>query len=216
MSNFNDLINHLLAKYPDEHARGKEFESVCKWFLENDVYYGQVFAQVWLWDDWPGRWGPDTGIDLVGATDDGKLVAIQAKCHSDTVPISEIDRFVAASGRSEFAERLLIATSRITRNTEKTLANQEMPSPFLLGARLADRDIDWLAYLDDSRPLRPKPKKPFPYQQTVLDDVYRGFQSHDRGKVIMACGTGKTLIGLWASERLEARLDLTSLAGRDG
>ena len=182
----------------------------------NDVYYRQVFAQVWLWDDWPGRWGPDTGIDLVGETNDGKLVAIQAKCHSRAVPRKEISNFISVSGRSEFSERLLIATSGITRNTENDLNGQEKPSPFLLGARLAERDIDWLAFLDDSRPLRPTPKKPFPYQQTVLNDVYRSFQLHHRGKVIMACCTGKTLIGLWASERLEARLDLTSLAGRDG
>ena len=119
MSNFDELIEHLVDEYPEEYDRGKEFEHVCKWFLENDLYYRQVFAQVWLWDNWPGRWGPDTGIDLVGETNDGKLVAIQAKCHSRAVPRKEISNFISVSGRSEFSERLLIATSGITRNTEK-------------------------------------------------------------------------------------------------
>ena len=48
----------------DEYKRGKQFERVCKWFLETDPRYSDRLVNVWLWDDWPGRWGPDCGIDL--------------------------------------------------------------------------------------------------------------------------------------------------------
>ena len=53
---------------PEPHLRGKEFEHAAKWFLETDPAYASELREVWLWDDWPGRWGPDIGIDLVAET----------------------------------------------------------------------------------------------------------------------------------------------------
>jgi predicted helicase len=58
---------------------GRDFERVCKWMLENVPEYRQRLRQVWLWDDWPGRWGRDAGIDLVAEDQDGGLWAVQAK-----------------------------------------------------------------------------------------------------------------------------------------
>ena len=51
---------------------GRQFERVCKWFLETDPRYSDRLVNVWLWDDWPGRWGPDCGIDLVAQDRDDK------------------------------------------------------------------------------------------------------------------------------------------------
>ena len=65
MSNFETFIGKLNSTYPDPNERGKQFEYVCKWFLENDPLYKSQFQQVWLWDEWPGRFGPDKGVDLV-------------------------------------------------------------------------------------------------------------------------------------------------------
>ena len=62
---------------------GKQFERVCKWFLETDPRYSERLINVWLWDDWPGRWGPDCGIDLVAEDRDGRTWAIQSKCRED-------------------------------------------------------------------------------------------------------------------------------------
>jgi predicted helicase len=183
MPNFDALISRLNADYPQHFERGTAFERVCKWFLKQDPYYGQEFRNVWLWDEWPDRWGPDLGIDLVAETVAGKLVAVQAKCYADTVPLDEIDKFISASSRPEFAQRLLIATSGINRNAEYKLTHQDKPSPFLLGYQLRDWPVDWLAASDASRSARLTPKTPYPYQQTVVDDVVQGFKSADRGKV---------------------------------
>jgi predicted helicase len=65
MANFDELIAQLNRECPEEWARGKAFEPICKWFLTEDPYYGEEFRNVWLWDEWPDRWGPDIGIDLV-------------------------------------------------------------------------------------------------------------------------------------------------------
>jgi predicted helicase len=58
---------------------GADFEWLCRFFLLQAPIYKGVFKAVWLWNDWPGRWGVDKGIDLVAETYDCKLWAIQAK-----------------------------------------------------------------------------------------------------------------------------------------
>ena len=73
----NSLDALLERLSPEPHLRGKEFERAAKWFLETDSAYASEIREVWLWDDWPGRWGPDIGIDLVAETQEGKLWGIQ-------------------------------------------------------------------------------------------------------------------------------------------
>ena len=68
MATFAELRDRLS---PDVHKMGKQFERVCKWLLETDPRYANRLSKVWLWDDWPGRWGPDCGIDLVAEDLDG-------------------------------------------------------------------------------------------------------------------------------------------------
>ena len=55
----------------DPKTRGTQWEHVCQWFLETDPVYRAQLKKVWLWDKWPGRWGPDAGIDLVAQAKDG-------------------------------------------------------------------------------------------------------------------------------------------------
>ncbi len=101
-------LDALLKRLPlDPRLRGKEFERTAKWFLETDPAYASELKEVWLWRDWPGRWGPDIGIDLVAETQEGKLWAIQVKCYDpeSTVPKRAIDSFLSASSRPEFSHR---------------------------------------------------------------------------------------------------------------
>ena len=62
MGEFTTLFDNLAD---DNYLRGKQFERICKWYLENDPYYRDTVRKVWLWDDWEHRWGGDAGIDLV-------------------------------------------------------------------------------------------------------------------------------------------------------
>ncbi len=68
MPGLGDLIDSL---DPDVRLRGVQFESICKWFLTHDPGYRRELKTVWLWDEWPGRWGADAGIDLVAETHAG-------------------------------------------------------------------------------------------------------------------------------------------------
>ena len=61
----------------DNYTRGVQFEKLCKWLLENHPLYKSKLKKVWLWDDWPERWGKDCGIDLVAEGFDGKTTTNQ-------------------------------------------------------------------------------------------------------------------------------------------
>ena len=89
ISDFRTLLSTLSA---DALTRGKQFERVTKWWLENDPIHSRQIEKVWLWDEWPEYPGRDIGIDLVAQLFDGSLMAIQAKCvdESRSIPKSEL------------------------------------------------------------------------------------------------------------------------------
>ena len=53
----NSFLKLLSTFSSDNLERGKQFERLCKWFLETDATYTAQLKTVWLWDNWPGRWG---------------------------------------------------------------------------------------------------------------------------------------------------------------
>ena len=203
-----ELIGRLDS---DDQRRGKQFEHICKWLLTNDPVYRKQLRRVWLWKEWPGRWGADAGIDLVAEEHDGRLWAIQAKAYDLAYWITkaDVDTFLSESARSEFAFRLLIATTdRIGKNAERTLQAQEKPASRLLLADLRDARVSWPRSPSDLRPAKPRPKRPRRHQSQAIAAVLRGFESADRGQMIMACGTGKTLTALFIAQRLAGKRTL--------
>ncbi|MCH8924189.1 MAG: DEAD/DEAH box helicase family protein, partial [Planctomycetes bacterium] len=189
---------------------GGQFEWLCKWFLQASPKYRNQLDQVWLWDEWPDRWGTDTGIDLVARTSGGDLWAIQAKADhpSRAIPKRELDSFLSESNRPQFSYRLIIATTdRIGRNAQKTIDGQEKPVGRILRGDLLTAEVRWPTSIGGS-PKQRKKFKPRPHQLAAIRDVVQGFQTHHRGKLIMACGTGKTCTALWIAEKLQSRRTL--------
>ena len=141
----------------------------------------------------------------------GRLWAIQAKAYDPAYSITkaDVDTFLSESARSEFAFRLLIATTdRIGKTAERTLQAQEKPASRLLLADLRAAQVSWPRSPSDLRPAKPRPKRPRPHQRQAITAVIRGFESADRGQMIMACGTGKTLTALFIAQRLAAKRTL--------
>ena len=186
---------------------GGDFEWLCQWFLENSPRYRGQFDKVWRWKDWPERWGPEAGIDLVARTRAGELWAIQAKAdHPDrTITKREIDSFLSESNRSQFAFRLLMATTdNIGVTARRTLDDQEKKVGRVLRGDFLTEEIQWPVQIGGTA--APLDRwNPRPHQATAIDAVVNGFRDHDRGRLIMACGTGKTLTALWIAERLQQR-----------
>lgn len=211
MGTLSQLIARLDA---DSGRRGKEFERICKWFLANDPVYSRRLEKIWLWNDWPDKWGPDAGIDLVAEDKDGKLWAIQAKAYDPAYSVTreDINTFLAEAGRADFSFRLLIATTNILGTTAKrTLDAQEKASSVLLLGDLEDAQVNWPESPSDlnAKPLPPKkPTGKWAYQGKAMKAVAEGLQASDRGQLIMACGTGKTLVSLFVAEQLGSRRTL--------
>jgi superfamily II DNA or RNA helicase len=207
-------FDNLAAQFdPDNNkSKGDEFERVCKWFLENDPTYKPLLRRVWLWKDWPGRRDIDHGIDLVAEDRDGKTWAIQAKADAPHLAITQhgVNSFISASSRAIFTHRLLIGT---TDKRHRLAANlmDDLGIPFigLTQLREADDYLDWPASPGALRPSKPlKPKMPWDYQKAAVKDVVKGFKTADRGQLIMACGTGKTLTAWFITEKLAAQRTL--------
>ena len=209
MGAFSDLFARL---DPDPRVRGTQFEHICKWFLTNDPMYKHELCRVWLWREWPGRWGADAGIDLVAEDRNGGVWAIQAKAYNPAYRVTkrDVDRFLAESGRAVFSYRMLIATTDlIDRVGERTIQDQEKRVSFFRLNELQAANVDWPASPTTLRPTRPpKPARPHDYQRHAIKQVIKGFESADRGQLIMACGTGKTLTALFIREKLAAERTL--------
>jgi superfamily II DNA or RNA helicase len=189
---------------------GRDFEWLCKWYLENAAIYRGQFRKVWRWGDWPDRWGRDCGIDLIAETHDGEVYAIQCKAVSQehTVTKAEIDSFLSESNRREIDYRLLIATTdNIGANAMRTIENQAVHASVVLRGDLVSVELEWPTEIGSAAP-RPQRWKPKPHQKAAIKDVVAGFKKHDRGRLIMACGTGKTLTGLWINEAIKSRRTL--------
>lgn len=212
-----NTLNSLeqLLTYLEQNAKTKgiEFERCCKWFLENDPEYKQQLQKIWSWNDWPGSNGKrDTGIDLIAQDRGGLIWAIQVKAYDESYYItkSDIDSFLSASNRSDISFRLLIATTnKIGSISRDTFADQEKPVSLCLRDKLEISPVDWMLSLSDTKFVQKDIKKPRQHQQEALDAIIKGFEIiPSKGQVHMACGTGKSLLGLWLAQKFQAQYTL--------
>jgi len=189
-------------------GQGRDFERLCKWVLENAPEFKNRFREVFLWSQWPGCWGPDRGIDLVAITFDERVVAVQAKNYGPEHSITkrDIDTFLSESNRKGIHERLLMAsTDRLAKSAREVMREQDKPVQTWLLDRMDRADVQWpaeMAVLDPAPEDRKEPRK---HQREVLEAIERwACTDARRGQVVMACGTGKSLVAVWAADRLTA------------
>ena len=208
MSGFADVYQRLCERYPDERDRGRAFEPLVTRVLRTAPLYQAQFAEVWPWSEWPGRDGTDIGIDIVARRHDGGLAAIQCKCQ-DRIDKYHINSFLSESQRrltgEPYVERYIFTTATDwSDNAERAISRMDPPVQRVDFFGLDGAAIDWDAYLrDEIAPLVPLRRKQLrPHQVNAMRDVLAGFEANDRGKLIMACGTGKTLTALRIAEEL--------------
>lgn len=209
---FQNLISSLGL---DPGVKGRNFERFVQWFLKNDPEWSSIVDEVWLWEQYPGRWGPDCGVDLIFRSKSNEIWAVQAKCYAATTTITkeDVDKFLSESNRSGIDKRLLIATTdRVGANARQVCDAQEKSVVrFLLSDFLSAR----LTYPDSidqlSQGRRHEPPKPRPHQLEAIERVADGFKENARGQLLMACGTGKTFTTLWLKEKINATRTLVLL-----
>ncbi len=209
MSPLERLLDSYRTASISERDKGTAFEKLVAAWLVADPVQSRRFAKVELWPDWARRREldrTDTGIDLVGTLHDGGLAAIQCKFFNADRRIrkEDIDTFISASAKRAFTERLIVETTDRpwSPNAETMLHGQAIPTAVIGLRTLRDSQVDWSAFAATGEIARPEPKTLRPDQVEALEAVRAGLADADRGKLIMACGTGKTLTGLRIAEEL--------------
>ncbi|MBR1834994.1 MAG: DEAD/DEAH box helicase [Bacteroidales bacterium] len=222
MSNFEKVINRYRNQSHSEADKGKRFERLMQAMLLTIPPYCNELQQVWTWSVFPYRLSisaHDAGIDLVAQTNDGRYWAIQCKCYLADAKIdkSDTDTFLTSSARAftddegkqhYFAFRLWIDTTEggFTTTAAESFKGQMIPAAILHLNELAEMPVDW-EELDKGitgQKAVTKKKEVMKHQQNAIDDALNYFKDHDRGKLIMACGTGKTFTSLRIAEALAA------------
>ncbi|MEV4186374.1 type ISP restriction/modification enzyme [Streptosporangium canum] len=208
----HDVIKAIRDSSDVNRDRGTRFEELMAQYLSTDPQWTEQFTRVWMWADWPGteRDKRDTGIDLVAQDrETGGFCAIQCKFYEPhhTIGKADIDSFFTASGKGGFTRRMIISTTeKWTDHAEEALNDQQIPVTRLGLADIANSPVEW--HLSEAieehieMTLKAK-KKPRKHQREAIDDVFKGFAEHNRGKLIMACGTGKTYTSLKIAEQVQ-------------
>ena len=219
--NFKDILHKFRTESFTEKEKGTKFERLMRSWLLTDPRYNEL-EKVWLWEEFPGRkdfGGTDTGIDLVAKTEMGDYWAIQCKCYAEDAAIDKpaVDSFLATSSRTftnevtfqttRFSNRVWISTtSHWGSNAEEAIRNQEPPVTRVGMADLNSSPVDWQKLLDGltGNSALIEGKKPRKHQLDAISKAYTHYitEGNDRGKLIMACGTGKTYTSLLIAEQL--------------
>lgn len=219
--NFKEILHKFRTESFTEKEKGTKFERLMRSWLLTDPRYNEL-EKVWLWEEFPGRkdfGGTDTGIDLVAKTEMGDYWAIQCKCYAEDATIDKpaLDSFLATSSRTftnevtfqttRFSNRVWISTtSHWGCNAEEAIRNQEPPVTRVGMADLNSSPVDWQKLLDGltGNSALVEGKKSRKHQLDAISKAYTHYitEGNDRGKLIMACGTGKTYTSLLIAEQL--------------
>ncbi len=209
-------LHHVLHSFrihsQSEREKGTYFEELVISYLKNEPSYKDYYSDVWTYGDWAALQDldkRDTGIDLVARTHGTEeFHAIQCKFYDSDYRIqkSDIDSFFTASGKKPFTHRIIVSTTNNwSEHAEDALRGQTIPVTKIDLFDLEQSVIDWAKFQPGKKVQLKEKKKIRPHQKTAIDNVVHGLSGADRGKLIMACGTGKTYTSLKIAERVAGK-----------
>lgn len=219
---FKDILADFRKTSFSERHKGARFERLMKRWLLSDRKYADNLKNVWLWDEFPSKTdfgGSDVGIDLVAETNLGDFWAIQCKCYDENVRIDkpEVDTFLSTSSKyfshPETGETItfdlrvwISTTTNWTSKAEESLESQTPPVIKIDTFELEDSAVEWASLFDGNvgDKARENKKEPRSHQVKAIANAYMHYavEKNERGKLIMACGTGKTYTSLKMMEKL--------------
>ena len=218
---FKEVLEKYRAISFTEKEKGTKFERLMRSWLLTDPRYERL-TQVWMWNDFPSRkdfGGSDIGIDLVAKEENGNYWAIQCKCYKEESRIDkkEVDSFLATSSKQfldpetmqtvGFSNRLWISTTNNWgTNAEEAIRHQNPPVSRIGLVDLETSPVDWDKLEEglSGSSARAEGKQPMKHQLNAISKAIEHYKDNgnDRGKLVMACGTGKTYTSLLIAETM--------------
>ena len=210
MQSFHDIINNIRSTSINAKQAGSKFEIlVLRWFCVTPLY---DVARGWLWSDFAQAVGLDAhdlGVDIVLEMRNGEFWAVQCKFYGSRTRVAEgdVSNFLSHQGkmftppsaddksnRSEttFSRFLWVDTDAVWGKNAEKLVDKRENFTRLSTSVLANSNVDWDA-IAKGKDVNIEPKKLRDYQREVVEKAQAHYKNNSRGKVIMACGTGKTL-----------------------
>ena len=217
MSALQTLLTSFRQQSQTVRDQGTAFENLMVAYFQTEPCYKELYQNVQPYGTWAAEHlkeldlggATDTGIDLVATTFTGEHHAIQCKNYAPghTLQKKDIDSFFTASGKTHFSNRIIVSTTdKWSKNAEDALEGQHIPVSKITLSDLENSVIDWTQYHIGEPPKRKSRKSLRPHQQSALTAVSNGFaRGETRGKLIMACGTGKTFTSLRIAEHLAGK-----------
>lgn len=206
MATFDELVKQIDDNITNPRDRGTAFEHMVVSYLKNEPTYKHKFKNVWMLNEVPSEYGiskRDTGVDIVAEGYDGKLTAVQAKFYKGKVGKDTINSFIAETGKDYYDSGMLVSsTDEWNRNAQSTLQNTTKPFTLIGLSQLRHANVNWqkFAFDKDNDLSNKQTKKPRKYQEEAVNKAVSYFKDHNRGKLIMAPGTGKTFTSLRIAE----------------
>ncbi|EMF0181210.1 DEAD/DEAH box helicase [Enterococcus hirae] len=208
---FISLMEEIDLEEHVQRDRGTLFELLSKIYLSNEPMYSHRYDAVWMLNEVPEQYHisrKDTGVDLVARIrDTGKLVAIQCKYYPKNKKIDkkDIDSFLNEVGKRQYSEGIVFSsTDNWSSNAEDALSERSKPITRIGLVELQNSKIDWSKF-SFTKPMEVKlhaKKTPRNHQIPAIKAVVEGFEVANRGKLIMAPGTGKTYTSMVIAEEL--------------
>lgn len=209
MATFDELVDQVNNNLDKQRDRGTAFEKMVVAYLKNEPAYKQKFQDVWMLNEVPEEYHiskKDTGVDIVAKDYDGNLTAIQAKFYKGKVGKAEIDSFVAEAGKNVYSAGIIVSSiDKWNKNAKATLEDTTKPFSIIGLSQLRHAHFSWrkFNFAKENTDLSNKViKKIRAYQNIAINKSLEYFKEHDRGKLIMAPGTGKTFTSLKIAEAL--------------
>ena len=217
MSTLYNAIDYIRESATSERDKGTKFERLTRFFLKNDPLWKSRLSEVWMWSNAPTNDGKDLGIDLVALDkEDGTYWAIQCKCFDDdaTLEYKDVATFYGKTGNKGMYPHTMIVTTAARFSGNLDAVSSEWNTVRIFADDMSESEIDYQDWIDGKTVSNRTIKEPRPHQRRAIDDCLRGFKDNDRGQLIMACGTGKTITSLRLVEELLERY--ATKRGEDG
>ncbi len=217
-----ELIKQKLHAIPNLRHKGSLFEKISKQFLQEHDSANE-YESIDLWYDWKLRGKErDKGIDIVITTSNEEYIAVQCKFHQNSISYNDISPFLtqllSGVGEVRFKKGIIISTSNLTSEAINAIEQIRSTGMGIDIDEITEEDfiysrIDWEKFdptkTEDEIPLCDK-KRPRPHQTEAIEKTKEYFSDpkNARGKLIMACGTGKTYTSLKIMEALDPKITL--------